>query len=96
MKSKSIRASEYADEQCDGRYLNLDTPEGLEWANHFINYLNVADKEEEYYNKHIKMLEEDRNAFIGFCHNIIDGIYVSVIDAAKEQLKYLENKIMEE
>ena len=46
--------------------------------------------------KYIKLLEEDRNAFIAFCYNIINGKYISVIDAAKEQLSYLENKVMEE
>lgn len=37
-----------------------------------------------------KVLEETRDAFIAFCHNIINGMYVSVVDAAKEQLEYLE------
>ena len=46
--------------------------------------------------KYIKLLEEDRNAFIAFCYNIINGKYIAVIDAAKEQLSYLENKVMEE
>lgn len=57
MKSKNIRAAEYADEQCDGRYLDLDTPEGCEWSNHYITYLTIADREEEYY-KSIKIIKE--------------------------------------
>lgn len=57
MKSKNIRAAEYADEQMGGRYLDLDTPEGCEWSNYFTTYLTIADREEEYY-KSIKIIKE--------------------------------------
>ena len=59
-------------------------------------YIRGAKEQKSIDEKYIKLLEEDRNAFIAFCHNIINGKYISVIDAAKEQLSYLENKVMEE
>ena len=59
-------------------------------------YVRGAKKQKVIDEKYIKLLEEDRNAFIAFCYNIINGKYISVIDAAKEQLSYLENKVMEE
>ena len=59
-------------------------------------YIAGAKEQKAIDEKYIKLLEEDRNAFIAFCYNIINGKYISVIDAAKEQLSYLENKVMEE
>ena len=59
-------------------------------------YIACAKEQKAIDEKYIKLLEEDRNAFIAFCYNIINGKYISVIDAAKEQLSYLENKVMEE
>ena len=59
-------------------------------------YIAGATEQKAIDEKYIKLLEEDRNAFIAFCYNIINGKYISVIDAAKEQLSYLENKVMEE
>ena len=59
-------------------------------------YVRGAEEQKAIDEKYIKLLEEDRNAFIAFCYNIINGKYISVIDAAKEQLSYLENKVMEE
>ena len=59
-------------------------------------YIAGAKEQKAINEKYIKLLEEDRNAFIAFCYNIINGKYISVIDAAKEQLSYLENKVMEE
>ena len=59
-------------------------------------YIRGAKEQKAIDEKYIKLLEEDRNAFIAFCYNIINGKYISVIDAAKEQLSYLENKVMEE
>ena len=59
-------------------------------------YIKGATEQKAIDEKYIKLLEEDRNAFIAFCYNIINGKYISVIDAAKEQLSYLENKVMEE
>ena len=59
-------------------------------------YVRGAEEQNAIDEKYIKLLEEDRNAFIAFCYNIINGKYISVIDAAKEQLSYLENKVMEE
>lgn len=38
-----------------------------------------------------KQLKETKDAFIAFCYNIINGMYVSVEDAAKEQLEYFED-----
>ena len=58
-------------------------------------YIKGATEQKAIDEKYIKLLEEDRNAFIAFCYNIINGKYISVIDAAKEQLSYLENKVME-
>ena len=55
----------------------------------------IVNEQKAIDDKYIKLLEEDRNAFIAFCHNIINGMYISVIDAAKEQLGYLENKVMD-
>lgn len=57
--------------------------------------MQIATEQKTIDEKYIKLLEEDRNAFIAFCHNIINGRYISVIDAAKEQLGYLEIKVME-
>ena len=59
-------------------------------------YIAGAKEQKAIDEKYIKLLEEDRNAFIAFCYNIINGKYISVIDAVKEQLSYLENKVMEE
>ena len=59
-------------------------------------YIKGATEQKAIDEKYIKLLEEDRNAFIAFGHKIINGKYISVIDAAKEQLSYLENKVMEE
>ena len=59
-------------------------------------YIAGAKEQKAIDEKYIKLLEEDRNAFIAFCYNIINGKYISVIDAAKEQLSYLENKAMKE
>ena len=61
-----------------------------------IAYIVGAKEQKTIDEKYIKLLEEDRNAFIAFCYNIINGKYISVINAAKEQLSYLENKVMEE
>ena len=55
-------------------------------------YIAGAKEQKAIDEKYIKLLEEDRNAFIAFCYNIINGKYISVIDAAKEQLSYLETK----
>lgn len=60
------------------------------------SYILGATEQKAIDEKYIKLLEEDRNAFIAFCYNIINEKYISVIDAAKEQLSYLENKVMEE
>lgn len=38
-----------------------------------------------------KQFKEIKDAFIAFCYNIINGMYVSIEDAAKEQLEYLED-----
>ena len=59
-------------------------------------YLIGATEQKAIDEKRIKLLEEDRNAFIAFCHNIINGMYISVVDAAQEQLEFLEGKAMEE
>ena len=59
-------------------------------------YIAGAKEQKAIDEKYIKLLEEDRNAFIAFCYNIINGKYISVIDTAKEQLSYLENKVIEE
>ena len=59
-------------------------------------YLKGATEQKAIDEKRIKLLEEDRNAFIAFCHNIINRMYISVVDAAQEQLEFLEGKAMEE
>ena len=59
-------------------------------------YKKGAEDQKSIDDRYIKLLEEDRNAFIAFCQNIINGMYISVIDAAKEQLGYLEKKAMGE
>ena len=41
-------------------------------------------------------LRDVKDAFIAFCHNIINGMYVSVEAAAKEQLEYLEDAVTTE
>ena len=86
MKTIEERAIEYANKEWTPEY-------------HFIaeeSYIAGAKEQKAIDEKYIKLLEEDRNAFIAFCYNIINGKYISVIDAAKEQLSYLENKVMEE
>ena len=86
LKSIEERASEYAH---------------TEWISEFTDvakesYTKGATEQKAIDEKYIELLEEDRNAFIAFCYNIINGKYISVIDAAKEQLSYLETKVMEE
>ena len=86
MKTIEERAEKYANKEWTPEY-------------HFIaeeSYIAGAKEQKAIDEKYIKLLEEDRNAFIAFCYNIINRKYISVIDAAKEQLSYLENKVMEE
>ena len=86
MKTIEERATEYANKEWTPEY-------------HFIaeeSYIAGAEEKKAIDEKYIKLLEEDRNAFIAFCYNIINGKYISVIDAAKEQLSYLKNNTQEE
>lgn len=59
-------------------------------------YIAGAKEQKAIDEKRIKLLEEDRNAFIAFCHNIINGMYISVVDASQEQLEFFEGKAIEE
>lgn len=88
MKTIEERAQEYALNHPSGNPYNRTA--------HMWGYKDGATEQKAIDETQIKLLEEDKNAFIAFCHNIINGMYISVIDAAKEQLGYLENKAKEE
>lgn len=94
------RAKEYADihKATEFNYFGVGQVYGYEriYNAEITAYERGAKEQKAIDEKYIKLLEEDRNAFIAFCYNIINGKYISVIDAAKEQLSYLENKVMEE
>ena len=94
MKTIEERAKEYASKKAD---ISLSDVYNEALASIYEEaYIAGAKEQKAIDEKYIKLLEEDRNAFIAFCYNIINGKYISVIDAAKEQLSYLENKVMEE
>ena len=95
MKSIEERAKEYAPDTFDNDYI-IPAREGYIVNLQRKAYIAGATEQKAIDEKYIKLLEEDRNAFIAFCYNIINGKYISVIDAAKEQLSYLENQVMEE
>ena len=94
MKTIEERAKEYGSKKGD---ISLSAVYNEALTNIYKEgYIAGASEQKAIDEKYIELLEEDRNAFIAFCYNIINGKYISVIDAAKEQLSYLENKVIEE